>query len=93
MKLDTGCEAHDLISSYAINRLGLMTKVKDNERAICVCLNGEELVSQGTIELQWKGKSFRSIFTTSFEVIKCEVLPWDMVRLPFSNYIDQSMMV
>jgi len=79
MKLDTGCEAHDLVSSQAIRKLGLMAMIKFDRRPICVCLNGQELISVGTVELQWKGKSFRSIFSTQFEVIEGEVLPWDIV--------------
>jgi hypothetical protein len=49
------------------------------EQSILTCLNGNELVSLGTIELRWKGKGFRKIFRTTFHVIGGDVLPWEVL--------------
>ncbi|CAG8978640.1 hypothetical protein HYALB_00009456 [Hymenoscyphus albidus] len=66
MRLDTGCEVHDLIASEVVAQLNLKDKIEINEEAICDTLNGEQLCSIGTIRLHWKGKRFRKIFDTKF---------------------------
>ncbi|KAL3425098.1 hypothetical protein PVAG01_04379 [Phlyctema vagabunda] len=79
MKLDTGCEAHNLISLELIYELGLLGHVRVTEEAGCICLNGEELDFIGVITLQWKGKKFRKIFTTDFYVVGQDLLFWQVI--------------
>lgn len=79
MWLDTGCEAHDLISFEVISNLGMTSRISNNKEAICTCLDGEQLFSIGTVKLHWKGKGFRKIFETTFHVIDGNVLPWQII--------------
>lgn len=79
MRLDTGCEKHNLITLEAVNKLAMSQKIAIDNQSICTCLNGEQLISMGTLVLCWKGKSFRKIFTTLFYVIDGDVLPWDII--------------
>ena len=79
MRLDTGCEVHDLISWEVVDDLGMVDDIVSKEEAICSCLNGQQLFSVGSITLQWKGKGFRKIFKTTFHVIDRDVLPWQII--------------
>ncbi|KAH8651867.1 hypothetical protein BGZ60DRAFT_420408 [Tricladium varicosporioides] len=79
MRLDTGCEIHNLITLQAVHRLHMSDEVTGDSEPICTCLNGEQLISMGTITLRWKGKCFRKIFTTVFHVINGDSLPWDVI--------------
>ncbi|CAG8950944.1 hypothetical protein HYFRA_00006341 [Hymenoscyphus fraxineus] len=79
MMLDTGCEVHNLITWDAVSALQLMNGINPRTADIAICLNGEPLSSIGTLVLRWKGKSFRKIFTTTFQVIDGVSLPWDLI--------------
>jgi len=79
MKLDTGCEAHNLITAQAISELRILDDVQELDKVICVCLNGQELCSTGSIALQWRGKSFRKIFNTRFHIVDEKTLPWEVI--------------
>ncbi len=81
MKLDTGCDIHNLIAKHIVEELLMSDFVKSYEdrEAICTCLNGEDLQSIGTVMLRWKGKQFRKVFTTTFHVIDGDKLPWDVI--------------
>jgi hypothetical protein len=79
MKLDTGCEAHNLITTQVILDLGIIDRISLQNQTICTCLSGEELSSIGTISLRWKGKGFRKIFTTEFNVVEGGALPWEVI--------------
>jgi hypothetical protein len=79
MRLDTGCEVHNLITLQAVHRLHMSDNVIIHNESICTCLNGELLISMGTVILRWKGKRFRKIFTTAFHVIDGDTLPWDTI--------------
>lgn len=79
MRLDTGCEIHNLITHQAVHRLQLSQEIAIRNEAICICLNGQQLISMGTLDLCWKGKSFRKIFTTRFHVIDNDFLPWEVI--------------
>lgn len=79
MRLDTGCEVHDLISLETVHRLEMFDYMASCHKSICICLNGEPLVSAGTISLRWKGKRFRKIFDTTFQVVIDHKLPWDVI--------------
>lgn len=82
MKLDSALEAHNLIALEVVTELGVNKDINLNQQAICHCLNGQQLVSIGTITLRWKGKDFRKIFQTTFHVIdshKHQVLPWQII--------------
>jgi hypothetical protein len=79
MRLDTGCEVHNLITLQAIHRLHMYDKMIVHSEPICTCLNGEQLTSMGTLALRWKGKRFRKVFTTVFHVIDGDYLPWDVI--------------
>lgn len=78
MRLDTGCEKHNLITLKAVEKLKKSQDISICYQSICTCLNGEPLVSTGTLSLCWKGKSFRKIFDTLFHVIDGD-LPWDVI--------------
>ncbi|KAE8450288.1 hypothetical protein EG329_006716 [Mollisiaceae sp. DMI_Dod_QoI] len=79
MRLDTGCEVHNLITLQAVHKLNMSDNIIIRDESICTCLNGDELMSVGTIVLRWKGKRFRKIFTTVFHVINGNSLPWDVI--------------
>ncbi|KUJ20685.1 uncharacterized protein LY89DRAFT_666334 [Mollisia scopiformis] len=79
MRLDTGCEIHNLITLQAVHKLHLFDNTTIHNESICTCLNGEQLMSMGTLILRWKGKRFRKIFTTIFHVINGDSLPWDVI--------------
>lgn len=79
MRLDTGCEVHNLITLNAVYRLHMFDNMTTHSEPICTCLNGEQLISMGTLVLRWKGKCFRKIFTTVFHVIDGDALPWDVI--------------
>ncbi|KIM97199.1 hypothetical protein OIDMADRAFT_57834 [Oidiodendron maius Zn] len=79
MRLDTGCEVHNLITLQVVNKLHMFDEVTVHNESICTCLNGEELISMGTLVLRWKGKRFRKIFTTVFHVINSDPLPWEVI--------------
>jgi hypothetical protein len=79
MRLDTGCEVHNLITLQAVYRLHMSDNMTIHNESICTCLNGEQLISMGTLVLRWKGKRFRKIFTTLFHVINGDSLPWDVI--------------
>jgi hypothetical protein len=79
MRLDTGCEVHNLITLQAVYRLHMSDNMTIHNEPLCTCLNGEELISMGTLVLRWKGKRFRKIFTTLFHVINGDSLPWDVI--------------
>ncbi|KAE9365189.1 hypothetical protein N431DRAFT_518271 [Stipitochalara longipes BDJ] len=79
MRLDTGCEIHNLITLQAVHRLHMFHELIVYNEPICTCLNGEQLTSMGTLVLRWKGKRFRKIFTTVFHVIDGDCLPWDVI--------------
>lgn len=79
VKLDTGCEAHNLITIQALSELRMLDEVQALDEVICICLNGQEMRSSGTVILQWKGKGFRKIFNTHFHLVEEEVLPWEVI--------------
>jgi hypothetical protein len=79
MRLDTGCEVHNLITLQAVQRLRMSDNMIIYNESICTCLNGELLISMGTLVLRWKGKRFRKIFSTVFHVIDGDTLPWDTI--------------
>jgi hypothetical protein len=79
MRLDTGLEQHDLISRQLVDELSVSNAIIIKPMSICVCLNGQELMSSGTINIRWKGKSFRKVFTTKFYVIDRDLLPWEVI--------------
>ncbi|KAH8592646.1 hypothetical protein B0O99DRAFT_597082 [Bisporella sp. PMI_857] len=79
MRLDTGCEVYNLITLQTVHRLHMSDKVIIYSEPICTCLNGEQLISMGTLVLRWKGKRFRKIFTTVFHVINGDSLPWEVI--------------
>jgi hypothetical protein len=79
MRLDTGCEAHNLIAWEVIDELDMVDDIVSKDEAICSCLNGEQLFSVGTVTLHWKGKGFRKVFKTTFNVIAGDVLPWQII--------------
>lgn len=79
MRLNTGCEVHDLIASEVVTQLKLENEIVSSKEDICQCLNGEQLTSIGTITLRWKGKRFRKAFDTTFHVIHDAVLPWQVI--------------
>ena len=79
MRLDTRCEVHNLITLQAVHKLHMSDNVIIHNESICTCLNGELLISIGTVVLRWKGKRFRKIFTTVFHVINGDTLPWDTI--------------
>jgi hypothetical protein len=79
MRLDTGCEVHDLITRQVVYNLQLSDNVIPQDEAICACLNGEQLISTGKIVLRWKGKRFRKVFETTFYIIDKDVLPWQVI--------------
>lgn len=79
MILDTGCEAHNLIAYQVVNGMHKVESIMFSEQPICICLNGENLVSTGTIILRWKGRGFRKIFETTFHVIEEDTLPWQVI--------------
>jgi hypothetical protein len=56
----------------------MFTQIISNDEVIGTCLNGEPILSIGTLELRWKGKSFRKIINTVFHVINGD-LPWEVV--------------
>jgi hypothetical protein len=57
----------------------MLDDVQALDEVICVCLNGQELRSTGSIVLQWRGKSFRKIFNTRFHIVDEETLPWEVI--------------
>ncbi|KAG9228432.1 hypothetical protein BJ875DRAFT_477476 [Amylocarpus encephaloides] len=79
MRLDTGCEVHNLITLDVVRRLHLSDKVIIHSEPIFTCLNGEQFISTGAIVLRWKGKCFRKIFTTVFHVVNGDSLPWEII--------------
>jgi hypothetical protein len=79
MKLDTGCEVHNLITAQAVSELRMLDEVQALDEVICICLNGQELRSIGSIVLQWRGKGFRKIFNTRFHVVEEDTLPWEVI--------------
>jgi hypothetical protein len=82
MSLDTGCDVHNLITREVLDTLNMSDVVAPSTQVICICLNGNELRSSGTIVLRWKGKGFCKIFETTFHVIDApegEELPWQVV--------------
>jgi hypothetical protein len=79
MKLDTGCEEHNLITAQLLHEHGLWDFVSLDAQSILTCLNGNNLVSLGTIQLRWKGKGFRKIFYTTFHIIGGDILPWEVL--------------
>lgn len=79
MILDTGCEAHNLISYQVIDDMHETQNIILSAQPICICLNGENLVSMGTVILRWKGRGFRKIFQTTFHVIEDNGLPWQVI--------------
>ena len=79
MQLDTGCEASNLIGPHVIEALGISTPPEQNAAVIGVCLNGQELRSGGNITLKWRAKGFRKVFTTRFEIVAGQDLPWDII--------------
>jgi hypothetical protein len=79
MILDTGCEAHNLISYQVIDDMHKAENIIQSAQPICICLNGETLVSMGTIILRWKGRGFRKIFETTFHIIEDNDLPWQVI--------------
>ena len=79
MRLDTGCEVHNLITLQAVRKLHMSENIITHDEPICTCLNGEQLISMGTLVLRWKVKGFRKIFTTVFHVIDGDSLLWDVI--------------
>ncbi|KAH8593913.1 hypothetical protein B0O99DRAFT_688343 [Bisporella sp. PMI_857] len=79
MRLDTGCEVYNLITLQTIHKLHMSDQVDICCEPICTCLNGEQLISMGTLVLRWKGKRFRKIFTTVFHVIDGNSLAWEVI--------------
>ena len=79
MQLDTGCEVSNLIGPRVIEALGIPIPSDQNPAVIGVCLNGEELRSSGNIMLKWRAKGFRKVFTTRFEIVAGQDLPWDII--------------
>lgn len=79
MRLDTGCEIHNLITSQVVEQLRITDAVIWEEEVLCTCLNGEQLLSTGFVVLRWKGKRFRKVFTTTFHVIDAGLLPWEVI--------------
>ncbi|KAL2071857.1 hypothetical protein VTL71DRAFT_13092 [Oculimacula yallundae] len=78
MTLDTGCD-FDLISSQTLRDLSMSDKMDRNPQSICICLNGGQLSSIGTITLRWKGKRFRKTFITTFHVIDDSSFPCQVI--------------
>ncbi|KAL5322064.1 hypothetical protein ACEPPN_010033 [Leptodophora sp. 'Broadleaf-Isolate-01'] len=80
MVLDSGCDLN-LISARTLRDLLMIEYMDKNPEDLCVCLNGGNLSSIGTITLRWKGKQFRKIFTTTFHVIDGDgdSLPWQVI--------------
>lgn len=79
MILDTGCEAHNLIAYRVIVDMSLVKDIILSSTPICICLNGDTLISMGTIILRWKGRGFRKVFETTFHVIEDNDLPWQVI--------------
>ena len=79
MKLDTGCEVHNLITMQAVSELKMLAELQALDDVICICLNGQELRSTGSIMLQWRGKGFRKIFNTRFYIVEGDTLPWEVI--------------
>jgi hypothetical protein len=79
MMLDTGCEAHNLITYQVVADILKAENIDRCAQPICICLNDETLVSMGTIKLCWKGRGFRKIFETTFHVIDGDSLPWQVI--------------
>jgi hypothetical protein len=82
MRLDTGCDVHNLITREVLKTLKMSRAVASSSQVICICLNGNELISSGTILLRWKGKGFCKVFETTFHVIEGpngDELPWQVV--------------
>ncbi|KAG4439976.1 hypothetical protein IFR05_004550 [Cadophora sp. M221] len=78
MVLDSGCDLN-MISARTLRDLLMFEYMDENPDDLCVCLNGGNLSSIGTITLHWKGKQFRKIFTTTFHVIDGDSLPWQVI--------------
>ncbi|KAL5331147.1 hypothetical protein ACEPPN_000676 [Leptodophora sp. 'Broadleaf-Isolate-01'] len=78
MVLDSGCDLN-MISARTLRDLLMFEYMDKNLEDLCVCLNGGNLSSIGTITLRWKGKQFRKIFTTTFHVIDGDSLPWQVI--------------
>jgi hypothetical protein len=79
MRLDTGCEVHNLVTSHVVDRLQMQKHVAWKDEVLCTCLNGEQLLSVGTIILRWKGKRFRKVFATTFHIVDADALPWEVI--------------
>ncbi|KAH7350640.1 hypothetical protein BKA65DRAFT_549643 [Rhexocercosporidium sp. MPI-PUGE-AT-0058] len=78
MTLDSGCDLN-LMSATTLRELLMFGNMNQYHDDLCVCLNGGNLSSIGTITLRWKGKRFRKIFTTTFHIIDGDSLPWDVI--------------
>ncbi|KAH8778355.1 hypothetical protein F5882DRAFT_519744 [Hyaloscypha sp. PMI_1271] len=79
MILYTGCEAYNLIAYQVVDNMQKVEEINGSAEPICICLNGETLVSMGTINLRWKGRGFRKIFETTFHVIGGDNMSWQVI--------------
>jgi hypothetical protein len=79
MKLDTGCEEHNLITEQILHQYELWAFVSLGSHSILTCLDGNDLVSLGTIQLRWKCEGFRKIFRSTFHIIGGDILPWEVL--------------
>jgi hypothetical protein len=79
MILDSGCEIHNLISYQVVDDMHKTDSINYAAESICACLNGETLISMGTITLRWKGRGFRKIFETTFYVVGEDDVPWQVI--------------
>jgi hypothetical protein len=64
IQLDSGYDSNGGLITYEAvkEHLDLTDSMIPSDEIICLCLNGQELRSNGIIVLRWKGEGFRKVF-------------------------------
>jgi hypothetical protein len=89
MRLDTGCEVHNLITLQAVYRLHMFDNMTIHNESICTCLNGEQLISMAYSSSAGKANAFaRSspLSSMSSMVIPFYGMSFSVPKLKFAGF-------